>query len=157
MQDTLATFDAITTVVYAAVPWLVAGTVLREEPVTPYQGKKPYMVISSPTNSRYHGLSQTVGNKPGVPNLYLLAYYESIYVPNAQRQTEKDRVYQTYDAIGIALVQPSGEEDEDFPASDLSVAGLELVTERRGPFVSGPDGLYIGALLLLYLWETYDG
>lgn len=157
MQNTLSTMSAIATVIYVACPWLVAGTVLPEEPPTPYQGLKPYGVLSSPGNSRAHRESLAVGNLPGKPNLYLFSYYESMYVANAQRQTEKARVYQTYDAIAIALVQPTGDEDEDFPASDLAIASVELVTEPRGPFIAGPDGLYIGALIKISVIEEYDG
>ena len=156
MQNTLATFTALATQIYAACPWLAAGTVMGEEPPTPYQGPKPYGVLVSPRNSRAHRESGSVGNEAGRPNHYVLAYYETIYVANAQRQTEKDRVYQTYDAIATALVRPYGEEDEDFPASDLAVAMVELEHEPRGPFIAGPDGLYIGGLMHIYLEERYS-
>lgn len=155
-QNTLATFAAIATQIYTACPWLVPGTVMGEEPPTPYEGPVPYGVLVGPSLSRAHRESGGTGNRVGSPNHYVFAYYETIYVANAQRQTEKDRVYQTYDAIASTLVQPFGEEDADFPTLDFAVAEVVLEHEPRGPFIPGPDGLYIGGLIHLFIEERYS-
>lgn len=155
-QDTLAVFDTIAAIVYAAVPWLTPGTILDEEPIDPYMGPKPYAVINTPHNTRSHRESLEVGNRPGQPNRYTISYYETAYVSNASRQAEKLRVYQTYDAIAIAMVAVDGS-DNDL-AGDLAITSVTLETQARGPWIVGPGNqLYIGCLLHLDIEQRYSG